>query len=39
MAAAAHIMGCELVTAPAADAHGRLDGRVLEEALDRARPG
>ena len=33
MAAAAHIMGCELVTAPAADAHGRLDGRVLEEAL------
>ena len=39
MAAAAHIMGCELVTAPAADAHGRLDGRVLEMALtgrDRA---
>ena len=33
MAAAAHIMGCELVTAPAADAHGRLDGRVLEQAL------
>ena len=33
MAAAAHIMGCELVTAPAADAHGRLDGRALEEAL------
>ena len=26
MAAAAHIMGCELVTAPAADAHGRLTG-------------
>jgi L-2,4-diaminobutyrate decarboxylase len=34
MAAAAHIMGCELVTAPAADAHGRLDARVLERALD-----
>lgn len=33
IAAAAHIMGCELVTAPAADAHGRLDGRVLEETL------
>ena len=33
MAAAAHIMGCELVTAPAADAHGRLDARVLEQAL------
>ena len=33
MAAAAHIMGCELVTAPAADAHGRLNGRVLERAL------
>jgi glutamate/tyrosine decarboxylase-like PLP-dependent enzyme len=33
IAAAAHITGCELVTAPAADAHGRLDGRVLEEAL------
>jgi L-2,4-diaminobutyrate decarboxylase len=33
MAAAAHIMGCELVTAPAADAHGRLDARALERAL------
>jgi glutamate/tyrosine decarboxylase-like PLP-dependent enzyme len=33
MAAAAHIMGCDLVTAPAADAHGRLAGRVLEQAL------
>jgi glutamate/tyrosine decarboxylase-like PLP-dependent enzyme len=33
MAAAAHIMGCELFTAAAADAHGRLDGRVLAEAL------
>ncbi len=33
MAAAAHIMGCELVTAPAADAHGRLDAHALEEAL------
>ncbi len=33
MAAAAHIMGCELVMAPAADAHGRLNGRVLERAL------
>ena len=33
MAAAAHIMGCELVTAPAADAHGRLDGRVLAQAV------
>ena len=33
MAAAAHIMGCELVTAPAADAHGRLDARTLEQAL------
>jgi L-2,4-diaminobutyrate decarboxylase len=38
MAAAAHIMGCELVTAPAADAHGRLDGRVLEEALTTLDP-
>jgi glutamate/tyrosine decarboxylase-like PLP-dependent enzyme len=34
MAAAAHIMGCELVTAPAADAHGRLDARTLEQALE-----
>ena len=33
MAAAAHIMGCRLATAPAADAHGRLAGPVLEEAL------
>ena len=33
MAAAAHIMGCELITAPAADAHGRLDGRVLAQAV------
>ena len=33
MAAAAHIMGCELVTAPAAHAHGRLDARTLEQAL------
>ncbi len=33
MVAAAHIMGCELVTAPAADAHGRLDAGVLEQAL------
>jgi L-2,4-diaminobutyrate decarboxylase len=33
MAAAAHIMGCDLVTAPAADAHGRLDARTLEQAL------
>ena len=33
MAAAAHIMGCELVTAPAADAHGRLDAEALETAL------
>ena len=33
MAAAAHIMGCALVTAPAADAHGRLTGPALEEAL------
>ena len=38
MAAAAHIMGCELVTAPAADAHGRLDGRVLEQALEGLDP-
>ena len=33
MAAAAHIMGCRLVTAPAADAHGRLNGPTLREAL------
>ena len=33
MAAAARIMGCDLVTAPAADEHGRLTGRVLESAL------
>jgi L-2,4-diaminobutyrate decarboxylase len=33
MAAAAHIMGSTLVAAPAADAHGRLDGRVLTETL------
>ncbi len=33
VAAAAHIMGCELATAPAADAHGRLTGTVLEKAL------
>jgi glutamate/tyrosine decarboxylase-like PLP-dependent enzyme len=33
MAAAAHIMGCALVTARAADDHGRLSGAVLEEAL------
>ena len=33
MAAAAHIMGCKLVTAPAADAHGRLDAPTLERAL------
>jgi L-2,4-diaminobutyrate decarboxylase len=39
MAAAARIMGCELVTAPAADAHGRLDGRVLDEALAALDPG
>jgi L-2,4-diaminobutyrate decarboxylase len=38
MAAAAHIMGCDLVTAPAADAHGRLDGRVLEQALSGVDP-
>ena len=36
MAAAAHIMGCELVTAPAADAHGRLDGRA--SSMRRSRP-
>ncbi len=33
IAAAAHIMGCRLATAPAADAHGRLTGPVLGEAL------
>ena len=33
MAAAARIMGCDLVTAPAADEHGRLTARVLEAAL------
>jgi glutamate/tyrosine decarboxylase-like PLP-dependent enzyme len=33
MTAAAHIMGCELVTAPAADAHGRMDAQVLGQAL------
>ncbi len=33
MAAAAHIMGCDLITAPAADEHGRLTGAVLEAAL------
>ena len=38
MAAAAHIMGCELITAPAADAHGRLDGRVLAQAVSRLDP-
>jgi L-2,4-diaminobutyrate decarboxylase len=38
IAAAAHIMGCELVTAPGADAHGRLDGRVLEDALTTLDP-
>jgi L-2,4-diaminobutyrate decarboxylase len=36
--AAAHIMGCELVTAPPADAHGRLDGRVLTQAVSRLDP-
>ena len=38
VAAAAHIMGCALVTAPAADAHGRLDARVLERALEGLDP-
>jgi glutamate/tyrosine decarboxylase-like PLP-dependent enzyme len=38
MAAAAHIMGCELVTAPAADEHGRLTGPVLEAALSGRDP-
>ena len=38
MAAAAHIMGCELVTAPAADAHGRLDARTLERTLEGLDP-
>ena len=38
MAAAAHIMGCQLVTAPAADAHGRLTGPVLEKALAALEP-
>jgi L-2,4-diaminobutyrate decarboxylase len=38
MAAAAHIMGCDLVTAPGADAHGRLDGRALERALEGLDP-
>lgn len=33
VAAAARIMGCEPVVAPAADAHGRLDGRTLEQTL------
>jgi glutamate/tyrosine decarboxylase-like PLP-dependent enzyme len=33
MAAAARIMGCDLVTAPAADEHGRLTACVLETAL------
>jgi glutamate/tyrosine decarboxylase-like PLP-dependent enzyme len=33
VSAAAQIMGCRLVTAPAADAYGRLDGRALEQAL------
>ena len=33
MAAAARIMGCDLVTAPAADEHGRLTARVLAAAL------
>jgi glutamate/tyrosine decarboxylase-like PLP-dependent enzyme len=38
IAAAAHIMGCELVVAPEADAHGRLTGRVLEQALEPLEP-
>ncbi len=38
VAAAAHIMGCDLVTAPAADAHGRLDGAMLEHALEGLDP-
>jgi len=38
MAAAAHIMGCRLVTAPAADAHGRLNGPTLEAALATVDP-
>ena len=38
MAAAAHIMGCDLVTAPATDAHGRLDGHALEQALQGLDP-
>ena len=38
MAAAAHIMGCDLVTAPAADAHGRLDAHTLEQALEGLDP-
>jgi glutamate/tyrosine decarboxylase-like PLP-dependent enzyme len=36
--AAAHIMGCTLVAAPAADAHGRLGARVLERGLDGLDP-
>lgn len=38
MAAAARIMGCDLLTAPAADEHGRLTGGVLEEALSGRDP-
>jgi glutamate/tyrosine decarboxylase-like PLP-dependent enzyme len=33
MTAAARIMGCDLVTAPAGDEHGRLTGEVLETTL------
>lgn len=37
VAAAAHIMGCDLVTAPAADEHGRLEARTLAQTLDARR--
>lgn len=38
MTAAARIMGCDLLTAPAADEHGRLTGSVLEAALSGRDP-
>ena len=37
VAAAAHIMGCDLVTAPAADEHGRFEARTLAQTLDARR--
>jgi L-2,4-diaminobutyrate decarboxylase len=38
LAAAARVMGCDLVVAPPADDHGRLDGRTLVAALDGRDP-